>query len=591
MMWILIKAILIVSVATIPASAAGPLPDNDAFANATLIPAMPFTGGQDTTFATSEIGEPSCGDGLQTVWYRWTASASGTLRVGSDGNSVGVYRGSSVDQLNRLACSWWTADVDVFAGKTYYFQLESTAAYAGMSARLLGGIEGRVQGPGGGPAGGVCVQTDGPLERITTLSASDGSYRLESLDPGSYVVEFGCGRAPYGSVWYPQALSPDDATPVVVAHGSVTADIDARLGPPTTISGTITPGGTCASAFTPSGRFVASSPTDDQGVYRLFVPPGDFKVKFDGCGPYAALVEWFDDAPTFESAQTVTAISGQDTPNIDAELIVSGPAINDAIENAEQIGAFPYRTVSFADRARRDSGEPEACGNTSWPQSVWYRLTPSETATVVVSPDGHPLHSGALDAYVDGGRLPGYEDSLVKVACTRLDAGVDRLAFVAEAGKTYYVQHTVFPFDGPVRLIFDETTAAVTTTVDAPIPCAAVCAPVFAFPEACTTQARGDSIREIPIEVPALVDGYAPADLAVHARMTGDADTVLCREDTGEGSFVAWGDSGRSQDCLWLGCDETYAIAVTPGERYVLRVFNYLNVGPVDVTTSFRRKR
>ncbi|HVL89692.1 MAG TPA: hypothetical protein VM841_05595 [Actinomycetota bacterium] len=69
------------------------------------------------------------------------------------------------------------------------------------------------------------------------------------------------------------------------------------------------------------------------------------------------------------------------------------------------------------------------------------------------------------------------------------------------------------------------------------------------------------------------------------------ADTVLCQAEDDSLTFVARGDAGRSQDCVWLGCDETYAIAVRPGQRYVLRIFNYLNAGPVEVTTSYARNR
>jgi len=84
-------------------------PPNDMFANATPIPG---TSGQTTgsnVGATKEPGEPDhCGSGGASVWWRWTAPASGQATIDTNGSSfntlLAVYTGSSVASLEPTDC-------------------------------------------------------------------------------------------------------------------------------------------------------------------------------------------------------------------------------------------------------------------------------------------------------------------------------------------------------------------------------------------------------------------------------------------------------------------------------------------------------
>ncbi len=83
-------------------------PPNDDFANAiTLTGANPTAGGTNV-LATRETGEPDHGGnpGGKSVWWNWTAPASGDVIISNNGSSfaalLGVYTGSSVDALTPV---------------------------------------------------------------------------------------------------------------------------------------------------------------------------------------------------------------------------------------------------------------------------------------------------------------------------------------------------------------------------------------------------------------------------------------------------------------------------------------------------------
>ena len=123
--------------AAAPAAAAGPAPANDDLADAIVIDTFPFTATQDTTGATSGPGDPGtcaapeAGPDSFTVWYRWTAPASGPIAVatwGSDYDTslqVGTSDGSG--GIDVLACNEDTRELqaalrfDAVAGETYLF--------------------------------------------------------------------------------------------------------------------------------------------------------------------------------------------------------------------------------------------------------------------------------------------------------------------------------------------------------------------------------------------------------------------------------------------------------------------------------------
>jgi carboxypeptidase family protein len=108
----------------------------------------------------------------------------------------------------------------------------SGAATSGINASLAapGSIAGTVQVSGTG-TGGVCVIAY-PAQGAPVLAetAANGSYQIDGLAAGSYVVEFtdGCGASTYRTQWYNGVSSASEATSVPVTAGTTTSAIDAN---------------------------------------------------------------------------------------------------------------------------------------------------------------------------------------------------------------------------------------------------------------------------------------------------------------------------------------------------------------------------
>src|SRR5207244_8792632 len=91
---------------TAPPPASGPANDN--FANASVLSGVSGSVSADTSGATREAGEPTVvgNAGGHSVWYGWTAPASGSVSVDTRGSvfdtTLAVYTGSSLSGLSKL---------------------------------------------------------------------------------------------------------------------------------------------------------------------------------------------------------------------------------------------------------------------------------------------------------------------------------------------------------------------------------------------------------------------------------------------------------------------------------------------------------
>lgn len=113
-------------------------PANDNFAAAKVISGTSGNQSQTTTNATVEVGEPTSTTSMSaSVWFRWTAPASGTLTLTTAGSSydtgLGVYTGTAVNALmlrasnddENLDAGILTSrlSMSVVAGTTYAIQV------------------------------------------------------------------------------------------------------------------------------------------------------------------------------------------------------------------------------------------------------------------------------------------------------------------------------------------------------------------------------------------------------------------------------------------------------------------------------------
>ena len=106
-------------------------PGNDQFVNAAVVHTLPFGKTVDITEATLEPSEPTdCVGPQRTIWYRFTPSeAEGVVAHADLDSVVGVYSGSSIDNLKPISCTV-ASQMPLFAvdaGTTYYLQVGSTS--------------------------------------------------------------------------------------------------------------------------------------------------------------------------------------------------------------------------------------------------------------------------------------------------------------------------------------------------------------------------------------------------------------------------------------------------------------------------------
>jgi PKD repeat protein len=130
--WISIGVTFVITALAAAPAALAAIPDNDNFANATIISALPFNDSGDLPFSGMEPGEPTfCGVQTQTVWYKWTAPASRAIKVSlsSTDPNVGVVfyqaSGGGLPGLTFNGCTNVSGpfQLNVSAGTTYYFQV------------------------------------------------------------------------------------------------------------------------------------------------------------------------------------------------------------------------------------------------------------------------------------------------------------------------------------------------------------------------------------------------------------------------------------------------------------------------------------
>jgi outer membrane protein assembly factor BamB len=123
----------------------GTVPANDNFANAQVVSGVSFVTSGFTSNATAETGEPNptgASNGL-TVWYQWTAPATGHYVLAAFATQIdavaAVYTGTALGNLTTVASNDNSASYNsdslvpfnATAGTTYYFQISNTDTTGG----------------------------------------------------------------------------------------------------------------------------------------------------------------------------------------------------------------------------------------------------------------------------------------------------------------------------------------------------------------------------------------------------------------------------------------------------------------------------
>ena len=373
--------------------APGPTPPpNDDFADRIALSGTVVSTTGTNQGATGEAGEPdpAGSSGTTSVWWRWTAPASGSVTIDTAGSAydttLGVYTGSSVTALTLVADNDDAIGVQsqvgfvATAGTEYQIQVNG---YLGSSGSIGLNIA-----PGPTPP-----PNDDFANRIVlsgTVAITTGSNQLGTAEFGEPSPTVFSGTT---SVWWTWTAPVSDTT-TINTFGS---DYDTTLGVYT---------GSSVTALT-------------------LVAAND-----DTLGPQSQVV-FAATAGTVYQIQ-VNGYFGA-SGNI-ALLIAEGPPPNDDFANSIVLAGSTVSTTGSNVNATAEAGEPDPAA-VSGAASVWWTWTAPGSGTVTIDTMGSNYDT-TLGVYT-GSTVTG----LTLVAANNDTTGAQsEVVFVATAGTVYHIQ-------------------------------------------------------------------------------------------------------------------------------------------------------
>ncbi|MBI5505540.1 MAG: thrombospondin type 3 repeat-containing protein [Deltaproteobacteria bacterium] len=365
-----------------------PVPPNDDFAAAAVVPALPYADTHNTIRATNEVGEPSlCGGIYNSVWYAYTATSDGFVRASTRTpflGTVAVYTGPDLASLAPGGCRDWHYEdssavgltVAVTAGTTYYFQVGGSALADYYGLGYAGTLDFQLT-QGHSPNDDFA---DAAI--VTALPYTDTEYTpgatFEVDEPSSCTEPSGSK-----SVWY---------------------------------------------AYTPSQDGLLAADTWGGGGNRgLAVYTGSSLDSLTNiaCSDQASKVIF----PVTAGTAYYFQIDGYhvSNPALYFHLDVAPPRpVNDDFADMLIVPAVPYLDVQNTTAATDEIGEPSECGRVSG--AVWYAYT--------ATTDGHLQARTGASVDVSGAGVVVYTGA--NLASLSLLACAERVA--VHASTTYYFQ-------------------------------------------------------------------------------------------------------------------------------------------------------
>jgi hypothetical protein len=264
-------------------------------------------------------------------WGSVSVAADGTYRI--EGLAAGSYKvvfsgynsGAETQWYNNASSQATATAVTVTAGQNL----------TGINATLVKGatISGKVTAPAGVDMSNMQVSTSSPDSEYSQSSsasvAADGTYRLAGLTAGSYKLKFSGYNSGAIEQWYNNSGTFGGAQILVLAKGQDLTGINATLVKGSSISGKVTaPVGidmtnmrvaayTADSQINESGSVQVAA----DGTYRLSgLAAGAYKLQFSGYQS-GALTQWYNNAASFSTANTIDIAAGQDVAGINAALV------------------------------------------------------------------------------------------------------------------------------------------------------------------------------------------------------------------------------------------------------------------------------
>ncbi|MCI5138784.1 MAG: carboxypeptidase regulatory-like domain-containing protein, partial [Candidatus Electrothrix sp. AR1] len=172
------------------------------------------------------------------------------------------------------------------------------------------------------------------------VTDSTGEYSIEGLEDGTdYIMRFWANETNYVTRWYSDSningVDYSEATPITVAGGGDTPDVDIQLLLGGSISGTVTYHETGAQVvnawidvYDNNEAWRGYAKTDANGDYQVVgLPDGPHKLQvFEVSGPpLGGLNEWYLDKASFDTATEIDVTAEADQAGIDVAL--GGPVV------------------------------------------------------------------------------------------------------------------------------------------------------------------------------------------------------------------------------------------------------------------------
>lgn len=325
-------------------------PDFDSADSVTVIE-HEKTGGVDAALAlggiiSGTVTDENTGDPLEgicvTVYdssYGWSGSghtnASGAYSVGGLPTDDYKVRFRDCNDPRTYLTEWYDDQPDFGPADAIAVTEKEKTGDIDAALTVGGTINGTVTDENtGDPLGGICVSvSDGSSVSVVTDGA--GNYNVGRLPTGDYAVRFAECTYPWAYLpeWYNDQPDSASADLVAVTEKQKTAGIDAGLTLGGTVNATVTYEdtgdpleGIRVDVADASYHLLGSVHTDAAGNYSVGgLPSGSYKVHFeDDNNPPIYLPEWYDDQPSFSSADFVAVTEKEKTGDIDAALAGTG---------------------------------------------------------------------------------------------------------------------------------------------------------------------------------------------------------------------------------------------------------------------------
>ena len=395
-------------------SAAQAAPANDAFSNATVLPAsLPASMSGDNLGAGKEAGEPNhAGNaGGHSVWYSWTPAANEPIGIqsacfGSVDLLIGVYTGASVGSLTPVADNGVSLSTDCFFSELPQAEFKATTGTTYWIA-----VDGREGDQGSfqlrfnhtpanddfADAASIAAEPPQEVAGTTRIATKELGEPDHAGDPGGH------------SVWY--SWTPTSSGMVEITTCSASA-LDALL-----------------AVYTGSALgALAEVASNDEAP-----------------GPERLLCRWADSAVSFDAVAGITykiAVDGSDGSVGRFALKIRGRPQNDDFAGAQTLSnALPSFFAEGSNGfATKQAGEPDHAGDPGG-HSLWYSWTPTTSGKVRISTC---TTSGTLDALLavytgsSLGSLSAFasNDDASNQSCRESDAAV---RLTVSAGTTYWI--------------------------------------------------------------------------------------------------------------------------------------------------------